>query len=74
MLGAWAAKYLPTLPEGDLAAYEAILNLETLDIYNLITGVTSPPPELRGPVLDGILTFVRSNPLGKASVKVRVRC
>ena len=73
MLGAWAEKHLPAMADADLPAYEAILNRETLDIYNLITGATPPPPELQGAVLDSIRRFVDSSPLGKASVKVCAR-
>jgi succinate dehydrogenase flavin-adding protein (antitoxin of CptAB toxin-antitoxin module) len=71
LLGTWAAKYVPSLTEPELAQYEALLNRETLDLYNYVTGREAPPPELAGPLLDGIVAFVKGQPLGRASQEVR---
>ncbi len=68
-MGAWADKYLATLPEADLAAYEAILNRETIDLYNYATGKAAVPPEIDGPVMASIKAFVASAPLGRADPK-----
>ncbi|KAJ1390563.1 Flavinator of succinate dehydrogenase-domain-containing protein [Ochromonadaceae sp. CCMP2298] len=38
ILGAWAAKYVPGLTEPQLDEYEVILNEETIDVFNFITG------------------------------------
>ncbi len=65
-MGAWADKHLASLPESDLSAYEAILNRETIDLYNWVTGKAPPPPELDGPVLASIKAFVAAAPLGRA--------
>lgn len=43
LLGTWAIKNLPLLDEKELAQYEAILNRETVDIYNLLIGAPVPP-------------------------------
>lgn len=73
LMGSWASKHLPSLPDAQLAEYERILNRETIDIYNFITGKDAPPAELEGPVLKSIQAFVASSPLGKASPKVSAR-
>lgn len=69
LMGSWAAKHLAALPDAQLVEYERLLNRETIDIYNYITGKDAPPPELLGPVLDSIRAFVASSPLGKASTE-----
>jgi succinate dehydrogenase flavin-adding protein (antitoxin of CptAB toxin-antitoxin module) len=38
LMGAWAAKYVPGLTEPQLDEYEVILNEETIDVFNFITG------------------------------------
>jgi len=70
-MGSWAAKHLADLSDAQLKEYERLLNRETIDIYNYITGKDTPPAELEGPVLESIRTFVASSPLGKASSAVR---
>ena len=49
-----------------LDTYEAILNRETLDLYNVITGKEPAPAELAGAVMDAIKAHVASSPLGRA--------
>ena len=66
-MGSWAAKHLAALPDAQLTEYERLLNRETIDIYNYITGKDTPPAELEGPVLESIRAFVASSPLGRAS-------
>lgn len=70
LLGTWAARNIPLLSERELEQYEALLNRETLDLYNWVTGKEPPPPELQGPLIDGIVAFTRSQPLGRASPEV----
>jgi len=41
-----------------LDQYEAILNQETLDIFNCVTGKEDPPKELRYPLLTICLKIV----------------
>jgi succinate dehydrogenase assembly factor 2 len=66
LMGSFADAHLGALDAPGLDAYEAILNRETLDLYNLITGKDAAPVELRGPVLDSIKAHVASSPLGRA--------
>jgi succinate dehydrogenase flavin-adding protein (antitoxin of CptAB toxin-antitoxin module) len=74
LLGAWADKHVAGLSAADLRVYEALLNQETLDLYNIVTGATEPPEPLRsGGVLQSIRAFVSANPLGKADLRVRPR-
>ena len=62
LLGAWADQHLAALGEDDAAlhAYERILNRETIDVFNYITGKEEVPLELRGAVMDSIKGFVAS--------------
>ena len=75
LLGAWADAHLAALPDVSLREYERVLNRETLDLFNLLTGKAPAPPELEGPVLDSIRRFVAEGgkrfvgPAGYASVK-----
>ncbi len=73
-MGAWAEAHLAGLNDQELREYEAILNLETIDLYNLATGKeapgATPPPGLENSrVLQNIKTFVASSPLGRADPK-----
>ena len=43
-MGTWAAAHIPTLPVARLRAYEDILELETVDLYNVVNGRMPPPP------------------------------
>lgn len=51
LLGSWATENVPTLSDAQLDEYERILNLETIDIFNLISGRLEPAPQLEGEVL-----------------------
>jgi succinate dehydrogenase assembly factor 2 len=46
LLGSWAAKYVPSLSSNELDEYDIILNEETIDIYNYISGKDSLPEHL----------------------------
>jgi len=43
LLGAFARDGLERLPQGDLDAYEALLEEADVDLLNWITGQTAPP-------------------------------
>ena len=77
LMGKWAAEHVPDLDSAGLTMYEAILNCETLDIYNLLIGrlelvevgeARGNPEELifAQPVLDKLRKFCLTNPIGKA--------
>lgn len=69
LMGSFADAHVGALDAAGLDAYEAILNRETLDLYNMITGKDEAPVELRGAVLDAIKAHVASSPLGRADPK-----
>ena len=48
LLGSWADKHVPDLPEAQLVEFERILNQETIDIYNFMSGGAAVP-EVRLP-------------------------
>jgi succinate dehydrogenase assembly factor 2 len=78
LLGTWASENLNRLTTAELDEYERFVNLETIDIYNIITLRVPVPPELLRQSLssDGdnhntslaeqIQEWARNSPLGKA--------
>lgn len=69
LLGAWGTAHLPKLSYDDLRVYENILNLETVDLFNIMCGRTPVPAHLEGNhIMKSIQDFVASSPLGKASI------
>jgi succinate dehydrogenase flavin-adding protein (antitoxin of CptAB toxin-antitoxin module) len=49
-MGAWAVEFVPTLSEKDLDDYEILLKVETIDIYNYISGKDELPDHLKGTI------------------------
>ena len=47
LMGSWAVEYVPTLSHAQLDEYETILNEETIDIFNYITGKDALPDRLK---------------------------
>ena len=69
LMGTFADAFVINMGEADLYIYEKILNRETLDLYNIVTGKDACPLELAGPVMDLIKKHVASSPLGRADPK-----
>lgn len=70
LLGTWASKFVPTLTMDDLDEFEHFVNMETIDIYNVITLRMDVPEEVKtedgSGVVERIQEWARSSPLGKA--------
>ena len=70
LLGTWACDYVPTLTTDELDQFEEFVNMETIDIYNVITLRLDVPEEMKRPdgqgVVERIQEWARSSPLGKA--------
>lgn len=66
LMGAFADAQLGAMGEAELREYERLLNRETLDLYNMVTGKEEAPPEVRGAVLERVKAYVATSPLGKA--------
>jgi succinate dehydrogenase assembly factor 2 len=47
LMGSWAVQNVPNLTTLQLDEYETILNEETIDIFNYITGKDELPPRLQ---------------------------
>ncbi|RQM27503.1 hypothetical protein B5M09_009283 [Aphanomyces astaci] len=69
LMGRWASENVWTLTADELQQYEDILNRETIDIFNFISGKDAIPEEVNTPVMKRIQDFCFSNPLGKASIQ-----
>lgn len=66
LMGTWADKHLSTLSGVELHEYERILNAETIDLYNIVTGKQDAPQHLDGPIMRKIVAWAKDAPLGKA--------
>ena len=55
------------LSVAELDQYEAILNRETIDIFNYITEKDPTPPEIDGTIMTELKEYCATSPLGKAS-------
>eukprot|EP00752_Nemacystus_decipiens_P008450 g7553.t1 len=66
LLGTWAERNVAGLSAPDLDRYEDILNLETVDIFNFITGNAEPPAFVDTPMMARLQAYVKSNPLGQS--------
>ena len=83
MLGTWASENVASLTLDELNQFETFVNIETIDIYNIITLRTDVPLDMKTEdgtgVVERIQEWARSSPLGKGdpdkyiSVKKQLR-
>jgi succinate dehydrogenase flavin-adding protein (antitoxin of CptAB toxin-antitoxin module) len=71
LLGSWAAQNVPLLTVDELNEFESFVNLETIDIYNVLTLRVDVPEGMRGKegeksLVEKIQEWARDSPLGKA--------
>jgi len=74
LLGTWASKNVGSLSSKELDEFERFINLETVDIYNIITLKVDIPEELKMSkngeagvgVVERIADWAAKSPLGKA--------
>jgi succinate dehydrogenase assembly factor 2 len=70
LLGTWAHENVHKLSPSDLDDYERFVNLETIDIYNVITLRLDVPEDMKTASGDGVVEriqiWARGSPLGKA--------
>lgn len=72
LLGTWAAENVPNLSLEELDQFERFVNLETIDIYNVLTLRTDVPEDMRGAtggektLVERIQDWAKESPLGKA--------
>lgn len=65
-MGSFATKFVPTMTDDELRQYESILNAETIDIFNYVSGKDEVPPALDTPMMARLQEFAKSSPIGKA--------
>jgi succinate dehydrogenase assembly factor 2 len=73
LLGTWASENVPKLQGDELDQFEDFVNMETIDIYNVITLRLDVPEHMKRNgegVVEKIQAWARSNPLGKACPEV----
>ncbi|RLN92945.1 hypothetical protein BBJ28_00003340 [Nothophytophthora sp. Chile5] len=69
LLGSWASQNVMQLTAEELQQYEDILNEETIDIFNYISGKSVVPERLDTPMMQRLQDYCLSSPLGKASTE-----
>jgi len=57
LLGSFAERHLAEFTPGQVARYEALLEIEDADLWDWIAGRTVPPPERDSDVLRLLLAF-----------------
>jgi antitoxin CptB len=62
VLGSFADKYLAGFSPEQLDAYDRLLDLEDVDLWDWLTGRDDPPPEARSEVLSLLLDFSLTDP------------
>jgi succinate dehydrogenase assembly factor 2 len=71
LLGTWASINVNSLTLDELNQFEDFVNLETIDIYNIITLRTDVPLNMKtedeSGVVEKIQAWARSSPLGQQS-------
>lgn len=69
LLGTWASENVPQMEDGDeLDQFEDFVNMETIDIYNVITLRLDVPEDMKrdgNGVVERIQEWARSHPLGR---------
>ena len=69
LLGTYASRFVPNMVEDELDQFEHFVNMDTIDIYNIITLRVDVPEELKMEgtgVVERIQHWARESPLGKA--------
>lgn len=70
LLGTYASENVLKMDKNELDQFEDFVNMETIDIYNVITLRLDVPDEMKTKNGDGVVEriqeWARSNPLGKA--------
>ena len=64
LMGTFAERHVWSMSDAELQQYEAILNEETIDIFNFITKKEAVPTKLDGEVMSSIQSWCSSGPLG----------
>jgi len=65
LLGTFAMEHVPSLTVAEMDEYEAILNCETIDIFNFVTAKDVVPPSLDTPMMARLQQYCRDSPLGR---------
>lgn len=70
LLGTYASQHVPSFDANELDQFENFVNMETIDIYNIITLRLDVPEELKtqdgSGVVERIQEWARNSPLGRA--------
>ena len=64
LLGTWAVQNVEGLSVAECDEYENIINCETIDIFNFVSGKDPLPPSLDTPTMARLQKFCEENPLG----------
>jgi succinate dehydrogenase flavin-adding protein (antitoxin of CptAB toxin-antitoxin module) len=68
LLGTFAHREVPGMSEAEMDEFEQLVNLETIDIYNILT-LRAKPDAVDNGVVRRVVEWVETNPLGTASAE-----
>jgi len=66
LMGSWASDHCMQLSDEQVVQYERLLELETIDIFAIVSGQAEAPDDIKSPLLDDIKRYAQSFPLGRA--------
>ncbi len=64
LLGKWAADNVPLLSQDEVNEYETLLNCETIDVLNYVTGKDDAPDDVKSDILDTLKVFAKEGGAG----------
>ena len=67
LMGSWAMDNVMNLSIEECRQFEAILNCETLDIFNMVTKQMAVPQVLQTPMMNRLQEYAATSPAGHAS-------
>lgn len=65
LLGGFAERYLQGLSAAELDEYERILDMPEPELFDLVSGRAEPAAEMRGSVMNRLLSFKDRKRTGK---------
>ena len=63
LLGTWAHRHVPSLSSSHLDLFEDLVNMDSIDLYNILTLRQPMPEDMDNEVTRGIVEWVEKNPL-----------
>ena len=63
-MGTFAVAHVPTMSAAEMDEYEAILNQETIDIFEYVTAKKAPPADIDTGMMRNLQDWAAGSPVG----------